>query len=70
MYDKILTIKDLQSRKCKFNLLTWFRNSRIKRRRYAYGLGGYPQSCKFGVGFLWGGDSLLTHTNLMLYLYL
>ena len=24
--------------KCKFNLLKWFRNSRIKRRRYAYGL--------------------------------
>ena len=33
-------------------------------------VGGYTQLSKFGVGFLWGGDSQLTHTNLMLYLYL
>ena len=55
--------------KCKFNLLKRFRNSWIKRGGYAYVLGGYPLHCKFGVGFLWGGDSSLTYINLMLYLY-
>jgi hypothetical protein len=32
-------------------------------------VGGYTQLSKFGVGFLWGGDSSLTYINLMLYLY-